>query len=88
MDISDPLDLQVTGQFVVYMSPVSDYPGNAARDLKISAASWVSEDRLLFLERTDKAGAGGAKLILVDLSDATDVTGRSEAAVPLVYWRT
>ena len=80
MDISDPLDMQVTGQFVVYMSPATDYPGNAARDLKISAASWVSPDRLLFLERTDKTNAGGAKLILVDLTNATNVN--NEAVFP------
>ena len=86
MDISDPLDLQVTGQFVLYMSPVSTYPlGNAARDMKISATSWVSPDRLLFLERTDKTGLGGAKLILVDLTNATDVTGRADAGTPLIY---
>jgi hypothetical protein len=86
MDISDPLDLQVTGQFVVYMSPVSTYPlGNAARDMKISATAWVSQDRLLFLERSDKPGSGGAKLILVDVRNATDVTGRADAGTPLVY---
>ncbi len=86
MDISDPLDLRVTGQFVVYMSPATDYPlGNNARDLKISATARVSENRLLFLERTDKTGAGGAKLILVDLTNATDVTGRTDAGTPLVY---
>ena len=93
MDISDPLNLQVTGHFVVLMSPVDQYPaGNAARDLKISAASWVSEDRLLFLERTDKAGLGGAKLILVDLTAATDVKDAllfpDAAAVPLVLEKT
>jgi hypothetical protein len=86
MDISDPLNMQVTGQFVVYMSPVSTYPaGNFPRDMKISATAWVSEDRLLFLERSDKPGSGGAKLILVDVSNATDVTGRADAGTPLVY---
>ncbi len=86
MDISDPLDLKVTGQFVLYMSPVSTYPaGNFARDMKFSATSWVSPDRLLFLERTDKTGLGGAKLILVDLTNATDVTGRADAGTPLIY---
>jgi len=91
MDISDPLDLQVTGQFVVLMSSLDAYPaGNFPRDLKISAASWVSEDRLLFLERTDKLGPGGvnwggAKLILVDLTEATDVTGLpAVVAEPLI----
>ena len=79
MDISDPLNMQVTGQFVYSMQPAGEYPrGNFPRDLKISAAVWVSEDRLLILERTDKLGTGGinlggAKLILVDLTAATDV---------------
>ena len=93
LDISDPLNMQVTGQFVYFLQPVADYPfGNFARDLKISAAAWVSEDRLLILERTDKVGAGGinqggAKLILLDLTGATDVKDPAEfpaaAAVPV-----
>lgn len=93
MDISDPLNMQVTGHFVYSMRPVTEYPaGNFARDLKISAAAWVSEDRILILERTDKLGAGGlnlggAKLILVDLNGATDVSSATQfpaaAAVPV-----
>src|SRR6185503_4913907 len=68
MDVSDPLNLQVTGQFALSMSPATDYPaGNAQRDLKISAAAWVGPDVLLLLELNDVAGIGGARLILVDL---------------------
>jgi phytase-like protein len=83
LDISDPLNLQVTGEFVFLMLPVSDYPaGNAQRDLKISAAAWVSKDKLLVEEHTDLAPA---KLVLVDLAGATDVKDfASAAAVPLV----
>jgi len=90
MDISDPLNLQVTGEFVHFLRPPTEYPaGNFARDLKVSAADWVSEDRILILERTDKLGAGGtnlggAKLVLVDLTLATDVTGLPSAGLPLV----
>jgi alkaline phosphatase len=78
LDISDPLNMQVTGQFIVKMSPVSTYPaGNTQRALKISAVTWVNENKFLFLERSDEllAGAniGGAKLILVDISAATDI---------------
>jgi hypothetical protein len=76
LDVSDPLDIQVTGQFVLLMSLVSTYPpGNRPQDLKLSAAAWVSEKKLLLLERTDEAGIGGAKLILADLTEATDVSG-------------
>ena len=76
MDVSDPLNLQVTGQFVVNLSPASDYPvGNAQRDLKISAATWVARDLLLVLELNDAAGIGGARLVLVDLRAASNVHG-------------
>jgi len=76
MDVSNPLNLQVTGQFAVQMSPAGDYPvGNAQRDLKISAAAWVAQDRLLLLELNDVAGIGGARLILVDLRRASNFHG-------------
>jgi alkaline phosphatase len=83
VDISDPLNLRVTGEFVVLMLPVADFPaGNAQRDLKISGAAWVAEDKLLMEEHTDVASA---KLVLVDLTRATDVKDlASAAAVPLV----
>ena len=76
MDVSDPLNLQVTGQFAVYLSPISDYPaGNAQRDLKVSSAAWVAQDVLLFLELIDVVGIGGVRLVLVDLRDASNVQG-------------
>ena len=86
MDVSDPLNLQVTGHFIALTRPVSEYPaGNFARDLKVSAAAWVSPDRILMLERTDKLGSGGvnlggAKLILLDLTNASDVSDFAEPA--------
>ena len=50
LDLTDPLNLQVTGQFAVLMSAAADYPvGNAQRDLKISSAAWVGNDVLLLL---------------------------------------
>ncbi|MDB6031590.1 MAG: Alkaline phosphatase [Verrucomicrobiales bacterium] len=83
MDITDPLNLRVTGEFVVNMLSVTNYPaGNAQRDLKISGAAWVSNDRLLVTMGGDLAPA---KLVLVDLTAATDVKDLpSAAAVPLV----
>lgn len=85
MDISDPLNLQVTGQFIVKMSPVSTYPeGNTQRALKISAITWVNENKFLFLERSDEllngANIGGAKLVLVDIASATNIHGTALAA--------
>jgi alkaline phosphatase len=79
LDLTDPLNLQVTGQFLLQMSLASTYPaGNRPQDLKVSAAAWVNENKLLLLERSDEPNIGGAKLILVDLAGATDVTGMPE----------
>ena len=81
LDISDPLNLQVTGQFLVRMSDAATYPaGNRPQDLKVSSAAWVSENKLLLLERSDEIGIGGAKLVLVDLEGATDITALPIAA--------
>lgn len=91
MNISDPLNLQFTGEFLFKMLSTNAFPaGNEARDLKISAAAWLSPDRLLITEGTDKLGAGGVdlgghKVVLLDLTAATDVLNRSDAGVPLVY---
>ena len=80
LDVADPLNIQVTGQFIVLMSLPSEYPpGNTPDVLKVSSAAWVSHDKLLLLERTDEVGKGGAKLILVDLKDATDISAMPEA---------
>jgi alkaline phosphatase len=48
--------------------------------LKLSAAAWVSEEKMLLLERSDEIGIGGAKLVLVNLAGATNVQGMPEAA--------
>ena len=74
LDVSDPLNARVTGQFVLLMSLASSYPANnRPQDLKLSAAAWVNENKLLLLERTDEPGIGGAKLVLADLANATDI---------------
>lgn len=87
LNISNPLNLQVTGEFLFKLMAATNFPaGNAARDLKISAAAWVSRDKLLITEGSDKIGAGGHKVVMVDLNTATDVLNLPDAsAVPLVY---
>lgn len=80
LDVRNPLDIKVTGHFIVLMSPAPDYPaGNTPDVLKVSAAAWVSPDKLLLIERTDEAGKGGAKLILVDCKNATEISAMPEA---------
>lgn len=87
LNITNPLNLQVTGEFLFKMLPATNFPaGNAARDLKISAAAWVSRDKLLITEGSDKVGAGGHKVLLLDLNGVTDVLNLPDAStVPLVY---
>ena len=76
MDISDRLNASVTGQYVMLMSPATEYPeGNRPQDLKLSAAVCVTDTQLLVIERTDEVGIGGAKLVLVNLEGATDISG-------------
>ena len=80
LDISNPLDAQVTGQFVLRISPASEFKaGNRQQDLKISAAVSLNENQLLIIERSDEVGIGGAKLVLADLREATDVSGMAIA---------
>jgi hypothetical protein len=75
LDISDPLNMQVTAQFVVKLSEATTYPaGNRPQDLKLSSAAWVSDGKLLLLERSDEIGIGGAKLVLADFANATDIS--------------
>jgi alkaline phosphatase len=83
LDISNPLNIQVTGQFVFKMLPVSEFPpGSSQRDLKVSCAAWVGPDKLLIGEGGDLAPV---KLVLVNLAGATDVKNLASAsAVPLV----
>lgn len=81
LNISDPLNITVTGTFLIRLSEASTYPaGNRPQDLKLSAAAWVSDEKLLLLERSDEIGIGGAKLVLVNLAGATDVQGMPQAA--------
>ncbi|HTG44574.1 MAG TPA: esterase-like activity of phytase family protein, partial [Verrucomicrobiae bacterium] len=54
------------------------------QDLKISAAACVTDHKLLLLERSDEVlggqNIGGAKLVLVDLENASDISNLPQAA--------
>lgn len=82
LDVSSPLNIIVTGQYVYRMSDPAVYPpGTPARSLKLSAMSWVGPDKLLLLERSDDPGFGGVRLVLVDLEGATDINGLYDASL-------
>lgn len=76
LDVSDPLAARVTAEYLLILSPASEYPkAKKQNDLKLSDAAWVAPDRALMIER----GPGLARLVLVDYGGATDVLARPEA---------
>jgi hypothetical protein len=80
LDLTDPLAVQVTGHFLMLLRPASEYPiGNRPQDLKLSAAVWIKGEQLLVIERSDEPGIGAAKLVLIDLSNATNLNGAAIA---------
>ncbi len=75
LDVSEPADIKVTGMFLVLQSAKSAYPEtNKQKDLKYSDAIAIDQNKLLFLERATKK----VKLIVADLSNATNVLNHAE----------
>ncbi len=80
IDLSDPLNVEAADikQYVVLTTPAAEYPAPTAQvDLKVSDMDWVAPDKLLILERA----TGEVKLLLVDLSTASEVSELSLAAL-------
>lgn len=80
IDLSDPLNVEAADikQYVVLTTPAAEYPAPTAQaDLKVSDMDWVAPDKLLILERA----TGEVKLLLVDLSTASEVSILSLAAL-------
>lgn len=76
LDISQPTDAKVTGMFLVLQTSKSAYlETDAQKDLKYSDAIAFEEDKLLLLERATKK----VKLIVADLSQATNILNHAEA---------
>ena len=70
LDCTNPLDIKVTGMFIVLQSSMSEYPSTSKQaDLKYSDATMLSSSKILLLERAAKK----VKLIVADLKDATNI---------------
>ena len=70
LDCRNPLDIKVTGMFLVLQSNMSDYPATSKQaDLKFSDAAMLSDTQILLLERATKK----VKLIVADLKNATNI---------------
>jgi phytase-like protein len=77
LDVSRPLDATVVGEYLALASLARDYsPKQEQEKVYWSDAEWIGPDRLLVLER----GKGEGKVLLVDLSRATNILGRQDAA--------
>ena len=75
LDVSDPLNARVVGEYLTLGSAIADYPaGGKQADLKVSDTTWISGDKLLLLER-----AGGlVQLFVEDFGGATNVLGHAD----------
>jgi alkaline phosphatase len=70
LDFSNPLDMKVTGMFLVLQSGMNEYPSTSKQaDLKYSDAVMLSSTKMLLLERAAKK----VKLIVADLKHATNI---------------
>ena len=70
LDVTNPLDMKVTGMFLVLQSSMSEYPATSKQaDLKFSDAVMLSSTKMLLLERAAKK----VKLIVADFKNATNI---------------
>jgi len=76
LDFSDPLNARVTGMFLMRAGSFTSYPESKRQDqVKINDAKWLGPRRLLVLEQAK----GRARLVVIDLSDATNVLTHRDA---------
>jgi len=70
LDVTNPLDMKVSGMFLVLQSGMSEYPATSKQaDLKFSDAVMLSSTKILLLERATRK----VKLIVADLKNATNI---------------
>jgi hypothetical protein len=75
LDVSDLLNAKVAGEYLVSASSAQSYSETQRQEqISWSDADWIATDKLVVVER----GKGEAKLLLVDLSNARNVLGRSD----------
>jgi hypothetical protein len=70
LDVTEPDNARVAGEFLAPTSPAREYSRKQKQEqITWSDADWVGPERLLVIER----GKDLAKLVLVDLTTATDI---------------
>jgi hypothetical protein len=53
LDITDPLNATLKAEKYFFSSPISRFPEGDQDNLKLSAAYWLTDDKVMFLERND-----------------------------------
>ncbi|HWC61610.1 MAG TPA: esterase-like activity of phytase family protein [Verrucomicrobiae bacterium] len=77
LDVSNPLQAKVVGEYLALTSRASDYSKSHGQDkISWSDADWIAPEKLLVIER----GKGLVKLLLIDFSEATDILGDPQEA--------
>jgi alkaline phosphatase len=77
LDVSNPLDAKVVGEYLALASPASAYSKKQNQEkISWSDADWIAPDKLLVVER----GKGVVKLLIVDFSAATNILDRKDAS--------
>jgi hypothetical protein len=75
LDVSQPLEASVLGEYLVPASPAQSYAGGPKQQkISWSDADCIAPDRLLVIERAK----GETRLLLVDLSRATNILRRDD----------
>ncbi|HXF09907.1 MAG TPA: esterase-like activity of phytase family protein [Desulfuromonadaceae bacterium] len=80
LDVSDPLNAKVIGEYFVEASLARDYSAKQKQEkISWSDADWMAPDKLLVIER----GKSQVKLLEVDFSKATNLLERKDGSNPM-----
>lgn len=75
LDVSNPLDAKVVGEYLALTSAASDYSDKQKQEkISWSDADWLAPEKLVVVER----GKGTVKLRLVDFTDASNILDRAD----------
>lgn len=74
LDITNPLNAKLTAEKYYFASPVAEHPkaGQGQKDIKVSAAYWLKDEKVMLLERT----TGLVRFMTVDFATGDKITGK------------
>jgi len=74
LDITDPLNAKLKSEKYYFASPVAEHPkkGQGQKDIKVSAAYWLKDQKVMLLERT----TGLVRFMTVDFATGDNIMGK------------